>query len=157
METELNDTGLDILLVHALWFDLLACLSVDRVPHLPYEHWLKIPGFNMADVIGFENWVAQAMGDIAVLRQWKEDQQSSGSLSIFQLASKAREIQCTLEQGVKRLEVRFTSSSFFDWPYPDTFSNTGLEITDWADHKAFFYWMPDLALYGGIRPSSCTA
>lgn len=98
-------TGLRFLSICILWFDLFVCLSSERTPLLPYQSWLNIPGLHMADVMGCENWVMHAIGDIAVLRQWKDHQQTRSTLSIIQLASKAQSIQENLEQALTYLEV----------------------------------------------------
>lgn len=111
--TDLSGAGIGFLLVDILWFDLFACISGDRVPGLPYESWLTTPGFNTADVMGCDNCVMQAIGDIAMLRQWKEGQEADGTLSILQLASKARAIEGGIQQDVNRLKTSSTKAGQF--------------------------------------------
>ncbi|KAI9151317.1 Trichothecene biosynthesis transcription regulator TRI10 [Paramyrothecium foliicola] len=100
-----NMVGLGFLFVDVLWFDLFACVSVERVPRLPYRSWLDVPGFNMADIMGCQNWVMHAIGDIAVLRDWKANRQMDGDLSVFELARRGQQIQSQLEEGLKDLEI----------------------------------------------------
>ncbi|CAI6091489.1 unnamed protein product [Clonostachys chloroleuca] len=119
--TDLSGAGIGFLLVDILWFDLFACISGDRVPGLPYESWLTTPGFNTADVMGCDNCVMQAIGDIAMLRQWKAGQEADGTLSILQLASKARAIEGGIQQDISSTKTgQFTelfASAALIWLY----------------------------------------
>ncbi|KAG7149855.1 Trichothecene biosynthesis transcription regulator TRI10 like protein [Verticillium longisporum] len=56
-----------------LWMDLLACASTGNVPFLPYETWLQMEGFDMTKIMGCQNWVMKAIGDLAVLEERKQN------------------------------------------------------------------------------------
>ncbi|KAJ5086041.1 C6 transcription factor [Penicillium argentinense] len=100
----IND-GLKFLMVTVIWFDLFACLPTGRAPRLPYQRWLQIPGLNTADLMGCQNWVMIAIGDLANFAIWKDVQERDGVLSIRELASKAEEIERRLEDGIQSLDL----------------------------------------------------
>lgn len=97
--------GLEFLMVTVVWFDIFASLSTGRPPRLPYQGWLRTPGLNTADLMGCQNWVLVAIGDLAHFDTWKEQQESEGLLSIRELAGKAQEIEMRLENGIQSLDL----------------------------------------------------
>lgn len=101
-----DSAGLQFLITVVLWHDLISCISVDRIPRLPYVSWLTSSDLRMEDITGCRDWVMQAIGDIATLRDWKEKQKLTGQLSVLQLATKARHIEESLSDGLDTSEVR---------------------------------------------------
>lgn len=99
-----KNEDLEFLMVGVIWYDLLACVSTRSVPRLPYRRWLQTPGFNTADLMGCQNWVMLAIGDLATLSAWKDQQEKDGVLSIRELATKGLEIETRLESGIKHLD-----------------------------------------------------
>lgn len=97
--------GLEFLVVTVIWFDLFACVSTGRVPSLPYHRWLQIPGLNMADLMGCQNWVMLVIGDLAHFGAWKEQQEKNGLLSVRELAGRGQEIEKRLETGLESLDL----------------------------------------------------
>lgn len=106
--TNTRDGGnedLEFLMVGVLWYDILACVSTGSVPRLPYQRWLQTPGFNTADLMGCQNWVMMAIGDLAHLSLWKYQQEKVGFLSVRELAGKGLEIETRLESGIEGLDL----------------------------------------------------
>lgn len=99
-----TNADLEFLMVGVMWYDLLACVSTGSVPRLPYQSWLQTPHLDTADLMGCENWVMLAIGDLAYLSAWKGQQEKDGLLSIRELASKGIEIETRLENGIKSLD-----------------------------------------------------
>lgn len=114
-EQELR-TGLEFLLGHLLWFDILACISTDSIPHLPHRSWLDVQELQTAEVMGCCNWVLFSIGNLAELQCWKQDKMERGVLNVRELVDRAREIEACLEQGLDTLgettEVRHDMFSF---------------------------------------------
>ncbi|CAG7919109.1 unnamed protein product [Penicillium olsonii] len=101
---------LEFLIVGVMWYDLLACVSIGSVPRLPYQSWLRAPYLDTADLMGCENWVMLAIGDLAHLSAWKNQQEKDGLLSIRELATKGMEIETRLENGIMGLDQGEVSS-----------------------------------------------
>ncbi|PIA88916.1 hypothetical protein CB0940_06750 [Cercospora beticola] len=80
-----DSAGLQFLITAVLWLDLISYLR-------------------MEDITGCRDWVMQAIGDIATLRDWKEKQKLTGRLSVLQLATKARPIEESLNVGLDTSE-----------------------------------------------------
>lgn len=97
--------GLQFLITAALWFDILSCVSTGKVPALPYRQWLSIPGLDTAAVMGCQNWIMALIGDLANLKQWKDNSIKTGLLSTRDLAVKGQRIESALENGIKQLDM----------------------------------------------------
>jgi hypothetical protein len=97
--------GLQFLTVAVIWFDIFACVATGRAPRLPYQQWLRIKGLNTADLMGCENWVMIAIGDLAHFSIWKDKQEEEGMLSIRELASRGKDIEMYLESGIQDLDL----------------------------------------------------
>lgn len=97
--------GLEFLVTNVLWFDILACVSTGTAPQIPYKCWLGVDGVDTANLMGCHNWVLPAIGDIASLKQWKDENELKGLLSVRELASRAHEIELHLEKGIERLDA----------------------------------------------------
>lgn len=97
--------GLQFLITAALWFDILSCVSTGKVPALPYSQWLSIPGLDTASVMGCQNWIMALIGDLANLKQWKDNSIQTGLLSTRDLAVKGQRIESALENGIKQLDI----------------------------------------------------
>ncbi|KAL9087172.1 MAG: hypothetical protein Q9165_006823 [Trypethelium subeluteriae] len=54
--------------------------------------------------VGCQNWVITAIAEVAALSKWKNDMKSNGSLSVMELAMRARCIEKTLDEGILGLE-----------------------------------------------------
>ncbi|ETS86726.1 hypothetical protein PFICI_00554 [Pestalotiopsis fici W106-1] len=96
-------TGLEFLLGHVLWFDILACISAETIPHLPHRSWLDVQELQTAEVMGCCNWVLLSIGNLAELQCWKRDRTQRGTLSVRELVDRSREIEVCLEQGLGTL------------------------------------------------------
>lgn len=100
-----DDNGsLRFIMVTGLWFDILSCISTDRLPQLPYQRWLSIPGLHMADLMGCENWVLAAIGDLAYLAK-SQTQKLDKVESSAELRARGNEIARDLENGINRLDI----------------------------------------------------
>lgn len=99
-----QNNGLEFLVINVLWFDILACVSAGREPHLPYKRWLDVIGLEMSDVMGCQSWVMSTIGDIAQLNIWKQEKAKARVLSIPQLTFRSQEIAERLENGIIKLE-----------------------------------------------------
>lgn len=98
--------GLEFLFANALWFDIFACVSTGGVPVLPYRSWLAIEQLKMQDVMGCHNWALALIGDITHLREWKDDMDKEGLLSVRELVSKGQAIESELEENIGLLYSR---------------------------------------------------
>lgn len=92
-------------MVNVLWFDILACISTGRAPQLPYKCWLDVDGLDTANLMGCQSWILAVIGDIASLKQWKDENRSKGSLSVRELASRAHGMEVHLEKGIERIDA----------------------------------------------------
>jgi hypothetical protein len=97
--------GLQFLITAALWFDILSCVSTDKAPTLPYNQWLNIPGLDTAAIMGCQNWIMALIGDLASLKQWKDNSIKVGLLSTRDLAVKGQRIETALEDGIAHLDI----------------------------------------------------
>lgn len=97
----------EFLILNAIWYDILACVSAGRVPRIQYRQWLEKPTLNleMADLMGCYNWVMTSIGDLAHLQGWVNDMKNKGTLSVPQLVMRTQEIEARLNDGVNELEL----------------------------------------------------
>lgn len=58
----------------------------------------------MADLMGCQNWVMVAIGNLASLKDWKDDRMEMGLLSTRELALKGQQIEKSLEAGIEHLD-----------------------------------------------------
>lgn len=86
-----------------LWFDLLACASTGEAPRMPYQTLLESNEVDLEGIMGCQNWVMGAIGDIAQLNAWKSSRKHSGQLSLPTLVSKSQVIESRLEHGLELL------------------------------------------------------
>lgn len=108
-----DDTGsLRFIIVTGLWFDIFSCLSTDRLPQLPYRKWLGIQDLHMADLMGCENWVLVAIGDLAHLAKCKDVQGPGEVECTAELLVQGERISTDLENGIDKLEIATKVSSF---------------------------------------------
>ncbi|RSL93529.1 hypothetical protein CEP52_013190 [Fusarium oligoseptatum] len=94
----------DFLIAHAIWFDILSCVSTGRVPRITYRQWLEESNLDMADLMGCYNWVMISIGDLAHLQAWKCKMKEQGTLSVPDLVMRSQEIETRLQDGIKKLE-----------------------------------------------------
>lgn len=117
--------GLQFLITGALWFDILSCVSTGKVPTLPYSQWLNIPGLDTGAVMGCQNWIMALIGDLANLKQWKDNGIKVGMLSTRDLAVKGQRIETALENGIAQLDMNEKVNSvapMFLWHNVDIFA-----------------------------------
>jgi hypothetical protein len=81
-----------------LWMDLLACVATREKPRLPYDEWLG-PNctFQLAHIMGCHNSVMKAIGDLAVLSEWKFNSLVRGRLDLEEFQNKRQQIEDELE------------------------------------------------------------
>lgn len=99
--------GFEFLILHAIWFDILACVSAGRVPRIEYRQWLEKSTLNLetADLMGCYNWVMISIGDLAHIQGWGNDMKNKGTLSVPELVMRTQEIEARLHDGVNELEL----------------------------------------------------
>ncbi|RFN47022.1 c6 zink-finger protein pro1a [Fusarium flagelliforme] len=84
-----------------LWMDLLACVATQEKPKLPYDEWLGPDcTFQLGDIMGCNNSVMKAIGDLAVLSQWKLNS-VTGDLDLDEFHLRARQIEDDLETALE--------------------------------------------------------
>ncbi|KAM0321937.1 hypothetical protein ACHAQA_009834 [Verticillium albo-atrum] len=88
-----------------LWMDLLACASTGDAPNLPYEAWLGMEGFDMTRIMGCQNWVMKAIGDLAVLEKWKSSL-GGETENALDWIDRGKQIGDELEAGMEELDLR---------------------------------------------------
>jgi hypothetical protein len=84
-----------------LWMDLLACIATRERPKLPYDEWLG-PSctFQLAHIMGCHNSVMKAIGDLAVLSQWKFNSLMVGDLDLREFHERRQQIEDGLEHAM---------------------------------------------------------
>ncbi|KAM0426843.1 hypothetical protein ACHAQK_012279 [Fusarium lateritium] len=84
-----------------LWMDLLACVATREKPKLPYDEWLG-PGctFQLAHIMGCHNSVMKAIGDLAVLSEWKLASLVTDTLDHEGFLKRRQEIEDELENAM---------------------------------------------------------
>ncbi|KAH7239645.1 putative C6 transcription factor [Fusarium solani] len=105
----------DFLIVHAIWFDILSCVSTGRVPRIAYRQWLEASNLDMADLMGCYNWVMISIGDLAQLQAWKSKMKEQGTLSVPDLVTRSREVETRLEDGIEKLESIIEENTEAPW------------------------------------------
>lgn len=75
----------------------------------------------LSAIIGCQNWVIVAIGQIAALDAWKKDMKRSESLSITEVVERANTINRDLGQGISRLDCSTTDTSQENSVHPQTF------------------------------------
>ncbi|RMJ15621.1 hypothetical protein CDV36_004714 [Fusarium kuroshium] len=93
----------DFLIAHAIWFDILSCVSTGRVPRITYRQWLEESNLDMANLMGCYNWVMISIGDLAHLQAWKCKMKEQGTLSVPDLVMRSQEIETRLQDGIEKL------------------------------------------------------
>jgi hypothetical protein len=96
----------DFIIVHAIWFDILASVTTGRVPRIMYRRWLQESKLEMADLMGYYNRVMIAIGDLAHVHAWKTKMTEQGTLSMPRLVMRNRKIDARLRNGIKRVGKR---------------------------------------------------
>ncbi|KAM0281131.1 hypothetical protein ACHAQH_003710 [Verticillium albo-atrum] len=107
-----------------LWMDLLACASTGDAPFLPYESWLQMEGFDMTRIMGCQNWVMKAIGDLAVLEEWKNGLDGETE-NAFDWIDRATKIGNELEAGMEGLDLHGEASNS-DSPVTRIFATAAL-------------------------------
>ncbi|KAH6645307.1 fungal-specific transcription factor domain-containing protein [Truncatella angustata] len=95
-----------------LFVDVVASTSLGNPPALQgYHHSLlsvsserKCP-IRLEAVVGCQNWVLVAIGNISALSAWKRDAKISGNFSVVNLVNLAGPISQALEEGLMRLDI----------------------------------------------------
>lgn len=84
-----------------LWMDLLACIATRERPKLPYDEWLG-PSctFQLAHIMGCHNSVMKAIGDLAVLSQWKFNSLMADDLDLREFHDRKQQIEDGLEHAM---------------------------------------------------------
>jgi hypothetical protein len=151
-----------------LFYDIVASTSLQRAPRLRSHHSRLLAdlapeeiaeSLDLSAFIGCQNWVLQAVGDIAALDEWKQEMKETGCLVQAELVERGDIISRILERGIISLDagptVDFHKPSIgFLQPYsPTGFQNMrkGLSLEPtriWA-HAAQIYvdivvsgWLP---------------
>ncbi|KAI5459606.1 fungal-specific transcription factor domain-containing protein [Mariannaea sp. PMI_226] len=140
---EQTHSAFEFLIIHAIWFDILACVSTGRVPQIAYRHWLETSNIEMADLMGCYNWVMISIGDLAHLQAWKKEMKERGTLSVPDLVTRSREIEARLQTGIGELEpiIKLKPNS-----YPEQ-ENTEASQATWV---SYIFALASLALSGTI-------
>ncbi len=118
-----------------VWFDLLSCASTGAAPQMPYRALLEDNAVDLESVMGCQNWVMKAIGDLADLHAWKSHARQSGTLSMPHLVSRSREIELRLEQGLDSLDLPSSlsaeklASPTFGLPFEKPRSSTSKLVT----------------------------
>lgn len=85
-------------------FDVLSSLTKDSAPALSkkYQNLLKTRscGIPMETVLGCPNWLLNTLLDLYLLRDWKKDTKTTGTLSLRELIRRAQPIKENLESAI---------------------------------------------------------
>ncbi|OQD92708.1 hypothetical protein PENSOL_c038G05814 [Penicillium solitum] len=133
--------GLEFLMVHAIWFDILSCISTGRVPRIAYRRWLETSKLEMADLMGCYSWVMIAIGDLAHLQAWKTDMKEKGTLSVPDLVMRSKEVDTRLQDGIDELELTIKE-------------NTKAPLAAWVSH---IFALASLVLSSTIVSGPCAS
>jgi hypothetical protein len=102
------------------WFDITTSVAVGSSPFLA-EHYDRLlggvnPPLRMEKFSGVRNWVMIFIGKIASLDSWKRTSQSSGTLSIIELAKKTTQLETELKQALDNFSKGCQNSTVLDRP-----------------------------------------
>jgi hypothetical protein len=85
---------------------LLSTLDKESMEQMPLsEKEQTIPHINLEEVVGVQNWVVVAIGEIAALGSLKKEMERAGSLPVTLLATRASAIQQHLRTSLQTLEA----------------------------------------------------
>lgn len=95
-------------MTQVLWFELLASASTGLRPRMPYKTWLNSGCVDMRDVMGCDNWIMEAIGDLATL----DAQKACLSPDEFEESRRSAE-QCLLDgiEAIRRQQKTYGTSA----------------------------------------------
>lgn len=111
MKPEINTDAQDgiehsgrFLVASMVWFDIIACTSTATPPKIAYREWLN-RGIDLCPLMGCQNWVMMAIGDIACLYQQRL------VWDVEETPDEVLEIQQRLEEGIESMKDSTEASS----------------------------------------------
>ncbi|KAK2599170.1 hypothetical protein QQS21_005360 [Conoideocrella luteorostrata] len=107
------DRAQPFLVTKVLWLDILASTATGMGPQTRYQKWLELDQIDMSRVMGCQNWVMKAIGDISTIAGRQSD---TGPLKSDELQLKA--IEQILEEGIERM--RLCAENRPPWSYAIT-------------------------------------
>lgn len=122
-----------------LFIDIISSTALEQPPRLRAFHDNLLGGSHSSQygpieldtIVGCQNWVLVAIGDIAALDAWKKAATRSGTLSVVDLVRRSESISQVLDHGLSQLgAVRTTPSR--------TFYNTEEEYYGIVEHEGAF-------------------
>ncbi|KAF2102885.1 hypothetical protein NA57DRAFT_71871 [Rhizodiscina lignyota] len=87
----------------AIVFDLLACASSRKAPHLMEYYDKVLPWATLSDILGCDTWAMLTIAEIAALHEWKVKEDMNGTLSMWNLVERGRAIQAGLDEKIASL------------------------------------------------------
>jgi hypothetical protein len=105
------------------FLDVIGSTAMKQCPRLIEHFPLLLPDIDDGDqthrpislqlsgYIGCQSWVIAAIAQTAALDRWKKDAILNGSLSVMELAERARQIEDALDKGILRLQTRRSRST----------------------------------------------
>lgn len=94
------NTAQKFLLANLLWIDVLAPVSTGEAPKLPYREWLDAGKIDMSRVMGCQNSIVVAIGDLVAVDS------KAGSMSTETLQESILELEKQIFDGMEAtLEV----------------------------------------------------
>ncbi|KAM0547523.1 hypothetical protein ACHAPJ_010396 [Fusarium lateritium] len=88
------NTAQKFILANLVWIDILAPLATGTAPKLPYHDWLIAGKIDMSRVMGCDNSIMIAIGDIMTLES------SAGSMSTESLQASIADLQQRIFDGI---------------------------------------------------------
>jgi len=63
-----HEIAMKFFVLVSLWIDILACIATRQKPQLPYNEWLfQESELTLVHIMGCQNWVMKAIGDLGAL------------------------------------------------------------------------------------------
>ncbi|PIG85595.1 hypothetical protein AARAC_007318 [Aspergillus arachidicola] len=93
---------------------ILSFISTGPTPALSGYRYLMNAACDMVQCdqfLGYENWVMPAILDASLLDRWKRKEEANRRLSFRELANRAKRLEDCLENGVRELSSKTSSSS----------------------------------------------
>lgn len=107
----LEDTAESFLTGSIIWFESLSCASTGRTPRLldKYQTLLLQGDIDLANIAGFQSWIAVIIGEVAALNVWKREAEGSNTLSLWQLFERGDSIRRRLGEHIDVLKAELAN------------------------------------------------
>ena len=127
----IHQTRLDAaknLLAQLIWFDMIAVISTGRGPFLNVSHLQLLESniVSIGEISGCPDYVAKALCEVYLLKQWKTQAEDQQSLNIMDLAMRGAAIDRSLDGAIRELICQSPTEDTGGWASDKT-ANSRIE------------------------------